>query len=152
MRKSFVMMVLAFSILGVLKVQRTLGARANQDEQIQKEVLKLENERDRALMNNDADWFERVFADDMDYNSGTVTKAQIVAEIRSKERKWQAVRHDDYRVRVYGNTAVVTYTSGSTMEYKGKVSTNRANTTDVYVKQAGVWRAVVHDVIPIAKQ
>lgn len=118
-------------------------------EEAKKEILKIENERDQALMNNDADWFERVFADDIAYNGGTSTKAQIVAEIRSKDRKWQAVRHDNYQVRIYGNTAVVTYRSGSTMEYKGKVSTNLGNTTDVYVKENGMWRAVVHHVSPV---
>jgi hypothetical protein len=152
MQKVLLIILLAVSMVGVVKAQGAPGAKPDQNEEIKKEILKLENERDRALMNNDADWFERVFADDIDYNGGTVTKAQIVGEIRSKERKWQAVRHDDYRVRVYGNTVVVTYRSGSTMEYKGKVSTNLANTTDVYVKQGGVWRAVVHHVTPIAKQ
>ena len=71
--------------------------------------------------------------------------------IRSRARTWQAVRHEDYNVRIYGDTAVVTYRSGSTSQYQGKVSTVLANTTDVYVKQGGVWHAVVHDVIPIAR-
>src|SRR5579872_6135545 len=149
MRKILLLAVSVSLMLALVRIQ----VRADSDKaaQVQKEILQLEDERDHALMNNDADWFERVFANDIDYNSGTGTKAQIVAQIRSKERKWQAVRHDNYRVRVYGNTVVVTYRSGSTMEYQGKVSTNLANTTDVYVKQQGKWLAVVHDVIPIAK-
>lgn len=152
MQKVPLIILLAVSMVSIVKVQGAPGPKPDQNEETKKEILKLENERDQALMNNDADWFERVFVDDIDYNGGTVTKVQIVGEIRSKERKWQAVRHDNYRVRVHGNTAVVTYRSGSTMEYKGKVSTNLGNTTDVYVKQGGVWRAVVHHVSPIAKQ
>jgi hypothetical protein len=152
MRKLTWIALLAVALIGALKLHGAPGASADQDEQTKKEILKLESDRDQALMHNDADWFERVFVDDIDYNGGTVSKEQIVGEIRSKARTWQAVRHDDYRVRVYGNTVVVTYRSGSTMEYKGRVATNLGNTTDVYVKQAGVWRAVVHHVTPIAKQ
>jgi uncharacterized protein (TIGR02246 family) len=155
MQKCILCLLLATSMVGVAKLQGTPGAKPDKDEEVKKEILKLEDERDQALMRNDADWFERVFADDIAYTGGNgamPTKAEIVAEIRSRERKWQAVQHDDYRVRVYGNTAVATYFSHSTMEYKGKVSTNLGRTTDVYVKQDGVWRAVVHHVSAVTKQ
>jgi hypothetical protein len=152
MQRFLLTILFAVSMAGVVKAQGAADAKPDKDEEVKKEILQLEDQRDRALMNNDADWFERIFADDIAYMGGTVTKAQIVAEIRSRERTWQAVRHDDYHVRVYGNTAVVTYRSGSTMEYKGKISTNLGVTTDVYVKQGGAWRAVVHQVTPIAKQ
>ena len=153
MRNFSLCILLAFIALGKVSAQGTPQTKpAKDDANIKVEVLKLEQEREQALLRNDADWFERVFADDIDYNGGTLTKQQIVEEIRSRQRTWQAVRHDEYRVRVYGNTAVVTYRSGSTMVYKGKVATTLAHTTDVYVKQSGVWRAVVHHVTPIAKQ
>ena len=147
MREVVLTALFALSMAVAMHGQRAPGSEAERSEAKQ-QILKLEDERDQALMNNDADWFERVFADDMTFN-GKPSKAQVVAEIRSKDRKWQAVRHDEYRVRIYGNTAVVVYRSDSTMDYKGKVSTNLATTTDVYVKQNGVWRAVVHDVTPI---
>jgi len=139
---------------GMVKAQG--GTSAATEEEIKKEILKLEEERDQALMKNDGDWFERVFADDIAYTDGSgsmLTKAQVVGEIRSRERKWQAVRHDEYRVRVYGNdTAVVSYRSNSTMERQGKVTTTLARTTDVYVKRDGKWQDVVHHVTALPKQ
>ena len=153
MRKFATLIVLIVALSGVLRAQGTSTGTAT-DEEIKKEILKLEDERDQALMKNDADWFERVFADDIAYTGASgdiMTKAQVVDEIRSRERKWQAVRHDDYRVTVYGDTAVVSYRSDSTMERKGKVTTTLARTTDVYVKQNGQWRDVVHQVTALPK-
>jgi hypothetical protein len=146
--------LLAVALPGMVKAQGTAATSAR-DEEVKKEIIRLEEERDQALMKNDADWFERVFADDIAYTGASgdmMTKAQVVGEIRSRERKWQAVRHDDYRVSVYGDTAVVSYRSDSTMERQGKVTTTLARTTDVYVKQGGVWRDVVHQVTALPKQ
>jgi uncharacterized protein (TIGR02246 family) len=153
MQRLTLFIVLTLLLSGMARAQAT-AASAAADEEVKKEVLKLEEERDQALMRNDADWFERVFADDIDYigaSGRSSTKAQIVDEIRSRARKWQAVRHDDYKVRVYGDTAVVSYRSDSTMEYQGKVTTTLARTTDVYVKQGGQWRDVVHQVTALPK-
>ena len=147
-------MLLAVLLCGVVRAQGTTTDKAT-DEEVKKEILKLEEERDQALMRNDADWFERVFADDIAYTGASgdiMTKAQVVDEIRSRTRRWQAVRHDDYKVRVYRNTAVVSYRSNSTMERQGKVTTTLARTTDVYVKQNGVWRDVVHQVTALPAQ
>jgi uncharacterized protein (TIGR02246 family) len=148
--------MLLIASLSALAAPQSMTARApTGEEEIKKEILKLENERDQALMKNDADWFERVFADDIDYIGASgemMTKQQVVDEIRSRTRKWQAVRHDDYKVRVYGNAAVVSYRSDSTMEYKGQVKTTLARTTDVYVKENGQWRDAVHQVTALPAQ
>jgi hypothetical protein len=145
--------LLTVLLSGIVKAQGTTANTAR-DEEVKKEILKLEEERDQALMKNDADWFERVFADDIAYTGASgdiMTKAQVVDEIRSRTRKWQAVRHDEYKVRVYGDTVVVSYRSDSTMERQGKVTTTLARTTDVYVKQGGQWRDVVHQVTALPK-
>ena len=141
--------LLTVLLSGVTRAQGPATGTATDEQEVKKEILKLEEERDQALMKNDADWFERVFADDIAYTGASgdiMTKAQVVDEIRSRTRRWQAVRHDDYKVRVYGNTAVVSYRSNSTMERQGKGTTTLARTTDVYVKQNGQWRDVVHQV------
>ena len=151
MKKYVLFIVFVVSMVGGVKMQGNPGVKTDKDEEVKKEIIKLEDERDQALMHNDADWFERVFADDIAYMGGTVSKAKIVGEIRSKERTWQAVRHDHYNVRVYGTTAVVTYLSHSTMVYKGAVSNNVGITTDVYVKKDGKWLAVVHAGTPVPK-
>jgi len=125
--------------------------------EVEQEILDLEHGKVEALRASGevaAKWFERHFADDIAYTTGTggfSTKVQTVNEFRSGARKLHFVEHDDYRVRVYGNTAVLTYRGNDIMERNGKVGNKSlVRTTDVYVKQDdGVWRIVVHHVTPV---
>ncbi len=127
---------------------------------VEQEILDLEKGKVEALRAGGevaAKWFERHFAEDIAYttgNGGFSTKAQTVDEFRSWARKLHFVEHDDYRVRAYGNTAVLTYRGNDIMERNGKVGNKSlVRTTDVYVKQDdGVWRIVVHHVTPVRTQ
>jgi Domain of unknown function (DUF4440) len=52
-----------------------------------------------------------MFAEDYIFimpDSSVVTKAQVVQELRSREITWDSAVGEDMRVRVYGDTAVVT--------------------------------------------
>jgi hypothetical protein len=60
MKKYLLFVLFVASTVGVVKMQGNPGAKSDKDEEIKKEIIKLEDERDQALMHNDADWFERV--------------------------------------------------------------------------------------------
>ena len=83
-----------------------------------------------------------------------LTKTELVVEWRSGARKMASVNHYDYRVQVYdnGNVAVVTYLGDETMQRKGKVSTHRTKTAEVFIKQDGVWKAIVHNVRNVSSE
>ena len=162
---AWVALALSSSILvplsraGFGQAQATTAERAETDEEVKETILKLEHDKVEALKQGGsaiADWEDRVFADDLvcmgSGFGGVCTKAQMVAEHRSGERKLRTVHHDDYGVRVYGNTAVLTFRGDNIMERKGKILTGVVRTTDVYVKQDGLWRIVAHLVTPVQTQ
>ena len=134
--------------------QGTDGPQMNGE--VKATILKMEQEKVEALKKGGdaiADWEDRVFADDLicfgSGFSGVCSKAEMVAEHRSGQRTLRTVHHDDYRVQVYGNTAILSFRGNNIMERKGQILTGVVRTTDVYVKQDGAWRIVAHLVTPV---
>ena len=159
MRRMCLPMLCAVSLLGFLAPPASGAKAPDSDEQIKEEILKMEKSKVEALKAGGevaAKWFEDYYTDDIDYVGGTgrvYTKTDTVNEFRSGERKLRLVVHDDYKVRVYGNTAVLTYRGNDIMDRNGKPGKQElVRTTDVYVKQAGgVWRIAVHHVTPATR-
>jgi ketosteroid isomerase-like protein len=159
-QRVFLTVLFVVAMSGLVHAQGTTGKKSDYNEETKKQILALEQEKVQALERSGsfgADWFERHYADDIDYVSGngaSFTKAQTVDEFRSGARKLHLVHHDDFHVNVYGNTAVLSYRGNDVMERNGKVGNRElVRTTDVYVKQDdGVWRIVVHHVTPIQAQ
>jgi ketosteroid isomerase-like protein len=157
MQKFFLSILCAASLLGFVVAPAAGGNGADTDEQVKDQILKMERSKVEALKAGGevaAQWFEHYYTDDIDYVSGNghiFTKADTVNEFRSGVRKLRLVIHDDYRVRVYGNTAVLTYRGNDIMDRNGKPGHQElVRTTDVYVKQPdGVWRIAVHHVTPV---
>jgi len=51
---------------------------------------------------------------------------------------------DGIKVRVFGDTAVVTYGQTEKSQYKGKDSSGRTMWTDIFVKRNGKWQLVAN--------
>jgi hypothetical protein len=157
MRRYLFSILLAVSLVSFVNSQETTGKDSETDDKVKKEVLKYENDFVQALMKGGpsaADFIERVDADDivMILDGKPMTKASLVARFRSGEHKQLAVDHHGFRVLVYGNTAVVTFSGNNTTEEKGKVYHSSYNSTDVMVKQKGEWRRVFHNMSPVPMQ
>ena len=106
--------------------------------EIQQRLIKAWVSRDRATIDallND-DW--RV----TDPAGQVLTKAQVMKELDSGDRKLESGSIDDVDVRLYGNVAVVTGRTEATGSYQGNKATVRLRFTDVFVKRKGTWRAV----------
>ena len=156
MLRSIVISVIALTliIVGSARAQQSDANKVNKE--AEQQVLKMEHEKVAILLKGGpeaAEWFERVYTDDISYtvSAGFQPKSQTVDEFRSGARKLHSVQHDDYLVRVYnnGNTAVLTYRGNDIMEHNGTVGNRQlVRSTDVYVKQNGAWRIVVHSVVP----
>lgn len=136
-------------------------AKADDDHALAEEVMKLERDMVPILLKGGSEaakWWERYNDDHIDYvgaDGHMLTKAQLVAEWRSGVRKASSVVHDDYRVRVYGNTVVVTYRGRETGKQtasnrRGRDEANR--TTEVWIKREGTWQRIVHHVTPVEKE
>jgi ketosteroid isomerase-like protein len=147
--------LLTLCLVGVIKAQESAGNTAEPDEQVKKEMLKYENDVVEALLKGGsvaADFFDRTNAEDMVSNGKMSSKAAFLDAWRSGAHKQLSVDHHDFRVHVYGNTAVVTFSGNNTTDNKGKISHSSYMDTDVLVKQKGVWQRVVHDVSSVPTQ
>ena len=152
MQRILLSMLLGVSLAGCVMAQEAAGKREDTAEGVKRELIKMEEEKVSSIRqraSDIADWFDRVNTDDLvywDQSRGTLTKAQVVAEFRSGKRKGLSIHHYDYHVYVHGdgNTAVLTYRGNDSLRENGQVWTHENFTTDVFVKEDGAWRRIVH--------
>jgi hypothetical protein len=129
------------------------GAEPESD--AEKEVLKVEEELDQAFAKGDTNLLDSIWGDDVVYTSASgqvFTKAQYLARFQSGARKFDSFAHDDIRVRLYENMAVLTGRSTSVLHDGSKFSAGPRRFTHIYVKQGGRWRLVAHQVTDVAKE
>jgi uncharacterized protein (TIGR02246 family) len=152
MQRFLLFLLLAFSMAPLIQAQSESTADTDVK---QKEIVKVEQEWNRALLSNDTDALSHIFADDLAFtnaNGEVLTKRELLAKYRSGDLKFVSISHSDMNRRIYGATAVVTGTSNSTIESHGRTSHGPRRFTNVYVKQDGVWRVVAHHTSNVAKQ
>ena len=155
MRRILVLPLALAVLVGFVRGQDSNRNEVNVMEEIKKEVLKVDNEKAQAALRVDRKVLGRIYADDVSWTNirgQVLTKAQVLADLRSGNIKIDSVRHEDVRLRVYGNTVVLTGYSTGKSEYKGKAFSNPRRYTNVYVKQDGRWQLVVHTDTPVATQ
>jgi ketosteroid isomerase-like protein len=112
---------------------------------MQEEILKMEKDFEQAVIKNDADAVARFLHDDwiiIDPDGGIVDKERFLAVIRSGALTHEVMKSEDVKVRIYGDTAVVTALTATTGAYNGQSFTTRERATDVLVKTAGQWQTV----------
>ena len=122
-------------------------------EETKKDVLKFEDERNQAILNRDTTTLDRMYAEEITWtmsNGDLLNKQQVLANIGSENQRLFSIQHSDKRIHVFGNTVILTATSNSSERYKDKMITVPRRFTNVYVKQDGQWKLVVHTVTPLA--
>lgn len=72
----------------------------------------------------------------------TITRAQAIANIKSDAGSVESVTLDRIKVRVNGDTAIVTYYSNEKSKFQGRDTSGRYLNTDVFVKRAGRWQVI----------
>jgi len=153
MRQFLLVCLIALSCVHPTLSQDTGKNQTTQE--IKNEVLKVEQEQDQAVAASDIKTLDRIWADNLVYtapNGELLTKAQHLAEFQSGIRKFETMKHDDFNVRVYGDSVVVlTGRSTSMLLYNGEVSEGPRRFTNVFVKMDGRWQLVSHHVTNVAK-
>jgi ketosteroid isomerase-like protein len=112
---------------------------------VQEELLKLENDFARAVTNNDADAVDGFLSDDwiiVDPDGSIIDKARFLGVIKSGALSHEMMESDDLRVRLYGNTAVVTGLTTAKGRFMGQDFTSCERATDIFVKQNDRWQCV----------
>lgn len=108
-------------------------------------LRQLENEWGQAFVKKDAAKLGGILADDwvgIDFSGKSVTKAEALNDLKSGASSAVSVDLTGIKVRVFGDTAVVTGVSTEKSTYKGKDSSGQYVWTDVFVNRGGEWRAV----------
>jgi ketosteroid isomerase-like protein len=112
---------------------------------MEKELLKLENDFARAVASNNADALDKLLADDwiiVEPDGSIIDKARFLEVIRSGALSHESMKSTDLKVRVYGNTAVVTGLTTSKGKFMGQDFISCERATDIFVKQADRWQCV----------
>lgn len=118
-----------------------------QAEGVEQELIKLENEWMEAAFKHDTasiEKLDRMIADEfiMTYDGSIFTKAQIFEFIKSREEELLSFVMDEWKVRVYGDAAVVMALNTFKTRLAGKETTDQNRFTDTWVKRDGRWQCV----------
>jgi ketosteroid isomerase-like protein len=122
---------------------------------VEQELIKLENEWADALFKRDVASYDRILADDYtwtDFDGIVWTKAQDLETLKSGEVVNTSYVVDDWKVRVYGDAAVVTGRCTTKETYKGEDVSGQFQWTDTWVKRAGRWQCVASHTSRIAQK
>ena len=121
----------------------------------EEELLKVEKEFANAIVKNDPEAIGRFVADDwiiIDPDGGIVDRARFFEVIKSGVLTHQMMESEDLRVRVYGDSAVVTGLTRTKGKFMGQDFSTQERATDVFVKRDGCWQCVLSHLTRLTKK
>jgi len=116
-----------------------------QEKTAEQTLLQLENDWSQADLHKDAAALNRILAEDwigIDFEGTVLNKTQALRGIASDAAALESTTLRNMKVRIYGDTAVITGTDTEQGEYHGKDSSGSYVWTDVFVRRNGRWQAV----------
>lgn len=112
----------------------------------EEEFLKLEKAFAEAIVKNDLEGIGRLVTDDwiiIDPNGEIVDRARFFEVIKSGALTHDMMESEDFRVRVYGDSAVVTGLTRTKGKFMGQEFSMQERATDVFVKRDRRWQCVL---------
>jgi ketosteroid isomerase-like protein len=117
--------------------------------QEEQEIMKLEHQYYQARIRNDVAGVNRLRSEDF-FATGANgeseergNKSRRDVNLNPRGGRWESVKLEDQRVRIYGDAAVSTSLRAATMRTKeGKTRVSKLRMTRVWVKQQGQWKMV----------
>lgn len=137
--------------LGQAKSRRPTSARSVSPATAgaETQLKKLEREWFNAVVKNDAVALNRIFADDftaISSDGSVIGKAEMVKMFSRGKFKLDEIKSEEFKLRLYGTTAVV---NGRSIYIRDGKPLGSSSHTEVWVKRAGVWKAVSWVSLPI---
>ena len=112
---------------------------------VEDELKKFEKDRAAATVNGDVATLEKQTSDDytfINFNGKMVDKSQMIDNFKTGRTKLTSNDVSDMKVRVYGNTAVMTGKADLAGTIEGKETKQEVMFTRVFVKKGGGWQTV----------
>jgi ketosteroid isomerase-like protein len=143
--------IFAVVVLATVASSIALGSMADKQDKTQKgkagteqALMQMERDWTAAALNKDAAALDKILADDWvgQNPAGMATKTEALADLKSGDNKLESETLGDMKVRIFGDTAVVTGSDDEKSSYKGKDTSGHYTWTDVFAKRHGQWRAV----------
>jgi ketosteroid isomerase-like protein len=122
---------------------------------MEEEVLKVEKGFADAIAKNDLESIERFVTDDwiiINADGGIIDKERFLGVIKSGALTHETMESDDVRVRVYGDSAVVSALTRSKGKFMEQEFTTHERSTDVFVRRDAQWRCVLTQLTGFTKQ
>lgn len=124
-------------VLGVVLLVRT------QTVGVEQELIKLETKWVEDAVKHDVTALEKMLADDfmMTFDGAVYTKAELLEYIKTSLEVFAFVT-DEWKVRVYGDAAVVTALNTRKVKSEGKEVVSQDRFTDTWIRRDGRWVCV----------
>ena len=110
------------------------------------DLITLEKQFAQAIVKADGDALDNILSDDwiiIGPEGRVINKAGFLDVVRSSTLAHSIMESDETRVRVYGDTAIVTARVVTAGAYRGQAFTTRERSSDVFVRQQGHWKCVL---------
>src|SRR5271154_3772805 len=135
--------LLGIALLAGLSVTR---AQTMAQTDIVTAISNLENDAVKADLAGDADFYQKVLAEDWtrgDSDGTYFTKAGLLKLMAdTKDIKTNSEKLSELKVRVYGSTAVAIYRDTYNIQIKGEHRAHTIIATDTFVKIGSEWKQV----------
>jgi ketosteroid isomerase-like protein len=122
---------------------------------MKEELLKIEEQFTEAIVKNDPEAIGRIVADDwiiIDADGGIIEREHFLGVIKSGALTHEMMESDDIRVRVYGESAVVSALTRTKGKFTGQEFRTCERATDFFVRHDGQWRCVLTQLTRFAKR
>jgi ketosteroid isomerase-like protein len=134
---SVFLVLMAMPMLGYAKDAATANLHAALKAQADAWDAAIVRKDRQAIAKNMSETFLQIGSDGM-----TADKTQFLQNITSPDLVIEPYTVEDFRIRTYGNTALINGVTDMHGTYEGKPFRVHYRYTDTYVKEGGVWRVV----------
>ena len=138
---------LVLIFVAVARAQEKTKPARNTVERVEQKILQLEHETMEAIKNKDTEALSRILAEDFIFRSPAgpdLTRDQFLSSIKAFPVKAQAIWGEELKVKVYGQTAVLTGVQRArTASADGEEETSAGAFTDIFIRRKGRWLMVL---------
>jgi ketosteroid isomerase-like protein len=132
-----------------------ISSAPSKRERVEKELMELEEKWSTALVNRDLEFLGRILAEEFvltDASGAAQNKGDLLNNLKSGEFVVYSSVCDDWKIRIYGDMAVVIARETSRAQHLGLDVSGQYRFTDVFVKRTGMWQCVATQSTLVAKK